>query len=70
MVNRMNKKDIRGKAYNEALDKLVADGHILFSWGYTEKHRGIEYDVTTNYVLDTYGDKYMGKHFPEFVGGK
>jgi hypothetical protein len=70
MVNRMNEKDIRGKAYNKALDRLVANGHILLSWGYTEERKGIEYDITTNYVLDTYGCKYITKHFPEFVGGK
>jgi hypothetical protein len=66
----MNKKDIRGKAYNEALDKLEVDGHFMFSCGYTERHNGIKYDITTGCILDTYGNEYMAKHFPEFVGGK
>lgn len=56
----------RGKEYNKALKMLDKTGHVMFAWGKTVTRKGIEYDVITNYGLDTYGNTYMAEHFPEF----
>lgn len=57
---------MRGKLYNEALNKLRKDGHVMFEWGHTEEYRGKEIEITDSYVLDGYGNRYMATNFPEF----
>jgi hypothetical protein len=59
-------KNVRGRAYNKALKVLDETGHVLAGWGHTVVRKGIEYDVMDNYVLDTYGNRFMATHFPEF----
>jgi hypothetical protein len=59
-------KNIRGNKYNEALAQLEADGHVLVAYGYTYSRKGVTHDVISSYILDSYGNKYMAEHFPDF----
>jgi len=56
----------RGKEYNKALKMLDETNHVLAGWGKTVIRKGVEHDVMTSYILDTYGNRYMATHFPEF----
>jgi hypothetical protein len=59
-------KNIRGNKYNEALAKLEVDDHVLVAFGYTYYRKGVTHDVISSYILDSYGNEYMAKHFPDF----
>lgn len=65
MVNKMS-KDSQGRAYNRALKMLDETNHVLAGWGHSYTRKGVVYDKMDSYVLDTYGNRYMATHFPEF----
>lgn len=55
----------RVKEYNAAL-KEMSDNHGYAAFGHDYVRNGVRHEVVDSYVLDTFGNRYMATHFPEF----
>jgi hypothetical protein len=53
------------KEYNAALEEL-SDNHGYAAYGHDYVRNGVRHEVVDSYVLDTFGNRYMATHFPEF----
>jgi hypothetical protein len=55
----------RVKEYHAALT-LISDKHAIAAFGHDYMRNNRRYDVIDCYILDTFGNRYMVTHFPEF----
>ena len=55
----------RLKEYNAAL-KVVAEKHGYATYRHDYARNGVGHVVVDSYILDTFGNRYMATHFPEF----
>ena len=62
-ISGISKKRVR--EYNTAL-KEMSDSHGYAAFGHDYVRNGVRHEVVDSYVLDTFGNRYMATHFPEF----
>ena len=55
----------RLKEYHAALEN-IAEGHGYAAYGHDYVRKGVRHEVVDSYILDTFGNRYMATHFPEF----
>jgi hypothetical protein len=65
-VRKMTKRQKLINSYNEALDKMTAEGHCMVQIGHDYIRNGKRREAVDSCILDTYGCRYMATHFPEF----
>jgi len=55
----------RVKEYHAALNE-ISEIHGYAAYGHDYIKNGVKHNVIDSYILDTFGNRYMATHFPEF----